>query len=209
MKRFLILVVAMLCSSFVWGQVKKEDLFGARLVSAAMERTEHEVVYDGAYRGIAYPGGDVPDHTGVCTDVVIRSYRKLGIDLQVLVHEDMEANFSKYPKKWGLKKTDTNIDHRRVPNLRRFFERHGEVLPVSKQAADYRPGELVTWMVDGKLPHIGILVEPRASKSNRPLVVHNIGRGPVVEDILFAFPITGHYRFEPLQKKKKPAKLLK
>ena len=181
----------------VFAQPGKVRPFADRLVAAAMERTQHQVTYDGAYRGIAYPGGDVPPHIGVCTDVVIRSYRALGHDLQVLVHEDMKANFSLYPKNWGLKKTDTNIDHRRVPNLQRFFERKGLSLKVTDRAMDYQPGDLVTWMVNKKLPHIGIMVKKKSADGKRHLVVHNIGAGPEMEDILFAFPITGHYRFEP------------
>ena len=204
MKKSAVVLITMLVGGLAWAQARSQTGFSALLVAAAMERTQHEVIYDGAYHGIAYPGGDVPHGIGVCTDVLIRAYRALGHDLQVLVHEDMKANFSVYPKKWGLKKTDTNIDHRRVPNLRRFFERHGEVLPVTKHAKDYRPGELVTWMVNGKLPHIGILVKPRQGHAQRPWVVHNIGRGPVAEDILFDFPITGHYRFEPPKKEVGP-----
>ena len=201
MKKSAIVLITMLAGGLAWAQARPHTGFSALLVAAAMERTQHEVIYDGAYHGIAYPGGDVPHGIGVCTDVLIRAYRALGHDLQKLVHEDMKANFSVYPKKWGLKKTDTNIDHRRVPNLRRFFERHGQELPVTKNAKDYRPGDLVTWMVSGQLPHIGILVKSRVPHAQRPWVVHNIGRGPVAEDILFDFPITGHYRFEPHKKK--------
>ncbi len=124
-----------------------------------MERTRHTVVYDGSYYRIPYPGGDVPDNVGVCTDVVIRSYRALGIDLQELVHKDMTAHFDKYPSKriWGLSRPDPNIDHRRVPNLQVFFERNGISLPVTGKAADYLPGDIVTWMLPGNLPHIGIV----------------------------------------------------
>lgn len=171
------------------------DGFALRLVAAALERTTHRVTYDGSYRRIDYPGGDVPDGIGVCTDVVIRSYRAVGIDLQRLVHEDMTAHFGEYPPNWGLRRPDANIDHRRVPNLQRFFERHGTALPVSEVASDYLPGDLVTWMLPGNLPHIGIVVDGRSRDGARPLVVHNIGAGPRAEDILFERPITGHYRY--------------
>lgn len=165
------------------------------LVAAAMERTRHAVRYDGAYRAIAYPNGDVPDNVGVCTDVLIRSYRAIDIDLQRLVHEDMRAAFDEYPDQWGLSAPDTNIDHRRVPNLRRFFERHGASLAVSNDPAAYQPGDLVTWMLPGNLPHIGIVSGQVSEDGKRPLIVHNIGSGPELEDILFAFEVTGHYRY--------------
>jgi uncharacterized protein YijF (DUF1287 family) len=165
------------------------------LVNAAMERTRHEVRYDGSYRAIPYPMGDVPPDVGVCTDVVIRVYRAVGIDLQRLVHEDMRADFGAYPVSWGLRRPDPNIDHRRVPNLQRFFERHGEVLPVTSLASDYRPGDLVTWMLPGNLPHIGIVTDRTDTVTGRPLIVHNIGAGPRLEDVLFAYRLTGHYRF--------------
>lgn len=171
--------------------------FKSALTEAAIERTKHTVRYDPSYLSIPYPNGDVPDDVGVCTDVVIRSFRSLGIDLQKEVHEDMRANFEKYPARWGLKKPDPNIDHRRVPNLRVFFSRHGKALPVTKNPADYRPGDLVTWTVPPNLPHIGIVVDrwTWSFRGRRPLVVHNIGRGPRLEDMLFDFPITGHYRY--------------
>ena len=169
--------------------------FSDKLVNAALERTKHKVTYDGSYRKIAYPNGDVPDNIGVCSDVVIRAYRQVGIDLQKEVHEDMKGNFSLYPKNWGLKRTDTNIDHRRVPNLQVFFRRHGAEFSVSKDPGHYLPGDLVTWTVQGSLPHIGIVSDARTLLGKRPLMVHNIGRGPVLEDMLFEYPITGHYRF--------------
>ncbi|NIQ03330.1 MAG: DUF1287 domain-containing protein [Nitrospinaceae bacterium] len=136
----------------------QNSTFGQALTQAALERTRHNVRYDGAYRKIAYPGGDVPDDTGVCTDVVIRSYRALGIDLQKEVHEEMKAHFSAYPDNWGLKQTDPNIDHRRVPNLQVFFKRKGASLKITDNPKDYRPGDLVTWRLDNHLPHIGIVV---------------------------------------------------
>ena len=171
------------------------DDFVAGLTTAALERSRHDVTYDGGYRGIDYPNGDVPDDIGVCTDLVIRSYRAVGIDLQERVHVDMRDNFEAYPDHWGLSRPDPNIDHRRVPNLQVFFERHGESLQPSNDPDDYRPGDLVTWMLPGNLPHIGIVVDRRSADGERPLLVHNIGAGPELEDMLFSFPITGHYRY--------------
>lgn len=177
--------------------------FGAEfekdLVAAAIERTEKSVIYNGAYFSIDYPNGDIPEEYGVCTDVVIRSYRAIGADLQVLVHEDMASHFSAYPSKriWGLSSPDKNIDHRRVPNLQTFFSRHGTSLPTSQNPKDYAPGDLVTWMLPGNAPHIGIVTDKVSELSGNPLIVHNIGAGPRLDDILFAFEITGHYRFVP------------
>jgi hypothetical protein len=174
-------------------------LDATQLEAAALERTRHAITYDGRYFVIPYPGGDVPAHIGVCTDVIIRSYRALGIDLQQRVHEDMKAHFDRYPSKriWGLNRPDTNIDHRRVPNLQTYFSRHGEALPVTQNPADYQRGDIVTWMLPGNLPHIGIITGQRDPLTRRPLVVHNIGRGPQLEDMLFKFPITGRYRYLP------------
>ncbi len=171
--------------------------FLERLSAAAIERTHHSVRYDPAYVRIPYPGGDVPADTGVCTDEVIRSYRALGIDLQKEVHEDIEANFSVYPNhlRWMEWHSDTNIDHRRVPNLMVFFTRKGEKLPITTQGKDYAPGDLVTWDLGGGVPHIGIVVDKKASASGRYMVVHNIGQGPKMEDVLFNWKITGHYRY--------------
>ena len=167
-----------------------------KLSAAAIARTQLSVRYDPAYIKIPYPNGDVPAGTGVCTDEVIRSYRALGIDLQKEVHEDMAKNFSAYPNesRWRARRTDTNIDHRRVPNLQVFFSRKGESLPVTANNADYKPGELVTWDLGGNIPHIGIVVSKQSS-SGRYLVEHNIGAGPKVEDVLFSWKITGHYRY--------------
>jgi uncharacterized protein YijF (DUF1287 family) len=166
------------------------------LVAAAVERTRRSVRYDPAYVRIPYPGGDVPADTGVCTDEVIRSYRAVSVDLQKEVHEDMERNFSAYPRKWHwlLGHTDPNIDHRRVPNLIVFFRRHGETLPITTLAGDYRPGDLVTWDLGGGVPHIGIVVD-REGADQRYMIVHNIGRGPQMEDVLFNWKITGHFRY--------------
>ena len=169
--------------------------FSIKLVQAAKERTKHIVRYDGSYRKIGYPNGDVPDNVGVCTDVVIRSYRELGIDLQKDIHEDMKENFEKYPKLWGLAKPDTNIDHRRVPNLQTLFKRKGILLTITKDPNDYVSGDMVTWLLPGNLPHIGIVIGPSSEDGDKPLIVHNIGAGPVIEDILFDYQITGHYRY--------------
>ena len=170
-----------------------------QLVDAARARTAHTVTYDGAYHVIGYPGGDVPAHIGVCTDVVIRSYRALAqpVDLQQRVHEDMQVNFDAYPSTriWGLSEPDRNIDHRRVPNLQVFFSRQGSALPVSADPAAYQPGDLVTWMLPGNLPHIGVVSDRRTD--GRPWIIHNIGAGPKEEDRLFDYPITGHYRYLP------------
>ncbi len=168
------------------------------LEQAAIDRTKHQITYDGRYIKIAYPNGDVPSNIGVCTDVIIRSYRALGIDLQELVHKDMATNFAKYPSKrmWGLNKPDTNIDHRRVPNLQVFFKRNGTELSISNTGEDYKSGDIVTWMLPGNLPHIGIVTSHKSADGKRPLIVHNIGRGPKLEDMLFSYEITGHYRYD-------------
>jgi uncharacterized protein len=168
-----------------------------QLISAALAQTQSRVRYNGSYFKIAYPNGDVPAEFGVCTDVVIRAYRQLHIDLQQLVHEDIRKSFAIYPAKrnWGQTKPDPNIDHRRVPNLQTFFTRHGKTLAVTANGKDYKPGDLVTWMVSGNLPHIGIVVDKKSADGERPLIVHNIGAGPQLEDMLFEFTITGHYRY--------------
>lgn len=178
--------------------IENPSSFAERLSNAAISIIDDKVVYTPDYVSIKYPNGDVPAKTGVCTDVVIRAYRKLGIDLQKEVHKDMKANFSKYPKTWGLTKTDTNIDHRRVPNLEVFFERKGEKLKVTENASDYKTGELVTWMINGKLPHIGIVTHLKSEDGKRNLIVHNVGGGQVLQDCLFSYEIVGHYRFEKI-----------
>ena len=173
--------------SVAWVSVSEN--FADRLVEAALYRTTQKVRYDPAYVALDYPGGDVPADTGVCTDVVIRSYRALGIDLQPLVHEDMKASFSAYPKLWGLKRPDKNIDHRRVPNLETFFKRHDG--RVKEGEGTYLPGDLITWDLDGNgLWHIGIVVGPDT-------FVHNIGAGPVLETGLRQWKVVGHYRYHP------------
>ena len=195
MKKLIILsllVIPILASAYRQGEPTD---FSKKLIQAAIERTKHIVRYDGSYRKIKYPNGDVPDDIGVCTDLVIRSYRKLGIDLQKDVHEDMKVNFDMYPKLWGLSKPDPNIDHRRVPNLQTLFKRKGILLPITKNPNDYVAGDLVSWMLPGNLHHIGIVTDSHSQDDNKPLIVHNIGSGPVIEDILFDYQITGHYRY--------------
>lgn len=186
----------------VFAQTRHPDQeFVSRFVAAAIERTHHAVRYDSAYVRIPYPGGDVPAGTGVCTDEVIRAYRAVGIDLQKEVHEDMQAHRSAYPLRWtsssarAAKATDTNIDHRRVPNLMVFFSRRGQLLPLSADPRDYQPGDVVTWSLGGGITHIGIVVGRKSPAGGRPLIVHNIGAGPQMEDVLFNWKIIGHYRY--------------
>ncbi len=167
--------------------------FTRKLVAAAIERTRHHVRYVSDYVRIPYPGGDVPADTGVCTDEIIRIYRAVGIDLQKDVHEDMIRNFSLYPHKW-LTRPDPNIDHRRVPNLMTFFSRKGDVLPATSRSGDYSPGDIVAWNLGGGITHIGMVVD-RRGPTGRYMVVHNIGRGPQLEDVLFEWAVIGHYRY--------------
>ena len=171
--------------------------FTRKLVAAAIERTHHTVRYVSTYVHVPYPGGDVPADTGVCTDEIIRSYRAVGVDLQKEVHEDMKQNFAAYPNKqrWLQAHPDASIDHRRVPDLMVFFQRKGESLPITSKAGDYAPGDLVTWDLGGGVPHIGIVVDQESDGSGRYMVVHNIGEGPKLEDVLFNWRITGHYRY--------------
>lgn len=178
---------------FYSSQVRGERLLD--VLVGAQRQIGVTTYYDGSYRRIAYPGGDVAPERGVCTDVIIRAYRHTGIDLQRLVHEDMRRAWHAYPRLWGLTRPDTNIDHRRVPNLAKFFQRHGEVLVISTNPADYQPGDLVTWRLDSNLPHIGIVSTKSTGK--RPWIIHNIGAGVREEDVLFHFTITGHYRYLP------------
>jgi len=173
-----------------------DSTFATRLVRAALERTLHVVRYEPAYVPLAYPNGDVPANTGVCTDEIVRAYRALGVDLQRLVHEDMERHFDAYPRRWGLRGPDPNIDHRRVPNLQMFLRRRGAALPVTDKRDDYCPGDLITCTVPPDLPHIAIVV-PAPDGSATPWIVHNMGQGPRYEDRLFEFPLTGHYRWRP------------
>lgn len=176
----------------------KVATFAEKLSQAAISIINPSIDYDPAYFKIDYPNGDIPKRKGVCTDVIIRSYRILNIDLQKEVHEDMIENFSLYPnvKKWGMTKTDTNIDHRRVPNLEVFFERKGTKLPVTQNASDYKTGDLVTWMINDKLPHVGIVSHKKSKDGKRNLIVHNVGGGQVLEDCLFEYKIVGHFKYE-------------
>ncbi|MGG5873435.1 DUF1287 domain-containing protein [Pseudomonas peli] len=187
MRVILLFALSILLSPQAWA------LQADALVAAAREQVGVTLSYDPAYRRLSYPNGDVPLTTGVCTDVVIRALRQQGLDLQQAVHQDMRANFRLYPKNWGLSRPDSNIDHRRVPNLMTWFKRQGWALPLGQDAERYRPGDIVTWDLGGGLTHIGIISDLQAG-SGVPLVLHNIGRGTQEEDILFSFKITGHYR---------------
>jgi uncharacterized protein YijF (DUF1287 family) len=173
-----------------------QTTFYNRLADSALVLTKQKVQYDPTYVRINYPNGDVPANKGVCTDVIIRAYRKLGIDLQKEVHLDMKSNFVKYPKNWGLKQPDRNIDHRRVPNLMTFFTRHGTVKKISKDPKDFQPGDIVCWNLGGGITHIGVVSRRKSEDRLRYLIVHNIGAGQVLEDCLFRYKIIGHYRYE-------------
>lgn len=168
----------------------------SRIVEAAHSQVGITLVYDPSYVSIGYPGGDVPPERGVCADVVIRALRGVGLDLQEAVHEDMRAHFRAYPQNWGLARPDRNIDHRRVPNLETWFRRAGHALPATADPADYRPGDIVSWRLPGDLAHIGVVSARRVPGSDRHLVVHNIGAGARVEDVLFAWTPVGHFRID-------------
>ncbi|RYZ54613.1 MAG: DUF1287 domain-containing protein [Sphingobacteriales bacterium] len=187
--------VAISLCAFLLFTLSADKSKATKLAEAARKLTLQHVTYEPAYFTIKYPGGDVPSNKGVCTDVVIRAYRAVGIDLQKEVHEDMSAHFSEYPKKWGLRSTDRNIDHRRVPNLMVFFSRNGAALPVTIKAADYLPGDVVAWDLGNGLTHIGIVSKLLSQDGKRLLIVHNIGAGQMLEDCLFRFRIIGHYRY--------------
>jgi hypothetical protein len=173
-----------------------QTTFGVKLSEAAVELTRQHVAYDPTYFVIKYPNGDVPAGKGVCTDVVIRAYRKLGIDLQQLVHQDISRNFKAYPKIWGASKPDKNIDHRRVPNLMHFFSTYGKVKALSILPADYAPGDIVCWDLGGGITHIGLVVNQKSEDGKRYLIAHNIGAGQVLADCLFSYKIIGHYTFQ-------------
>ena len=192
MKLAIPVFIFFLVSQFSFSQAE----FFEKLSDSTVILTKQDVTYDPSYFSIDYPGGDVPEGKGVCTDVIIRAYRKLGIDLQKEVHEDMRANFNTYPKKWGLSRPDKNIDHRRVPNLMTFFERYGEVKPITDDPDDYSEGDIVCWDLGGGVTHIGLIVNKKSSDGERNLIVHNIGGGQVLADCLFDFKIIGHYRFK-------------
>lgn len=187
-----VFIILLFCFNICISQSETEQL---TLSDCALELTKQKVTYDPSYFSIDYPNGDVPSDKGVCTDVVIRAYRKMGIDLQKEVHEDMKANFNLYPKIWGLKTTDKNIDHRRVPNLMTYFKRQGAEQPITNNPTDYKPNDVVCWNLGGAITHIGIVVNKKSNDGKRHLIVHNIGSGQVLEDCLFDFKIIGHYRF--------------
>ena len=173
----------------------QESFLSENISKAAVELTKYEVKYDGSYYSIPYPNGDIPDGIGVCTDVIIRTYRSLGLDLKKEIHEDMKNNFDLYPKNWGLKKPDKNIDHRRVPNQMTYFERQGASLEISNESENYLPGDIVAWDLGGGITHIGVVVNKKSSKSDNYMIVHNIGAGQNIDDSLFDYKIIGHYRF--------------
>ncbi|MGB1309866.1 MAG: DUF1287 domain-containing protein [Leucothrix sp.] len=189
----------LLALCFSSGASLANPFMAQQLVAAADERTQHSVVYDGSYQEIGFPWGDVSGSIGVCSDVVVRAYRRLGIDLQHLVNHDMSLNFFAYPSfsQWRLTKPDPNIDHRRVLNLQVFFSRAGQNLPISQYPQDYQPGDLVTWNIRSGMPHIGIVSNRYARDGITPLIIHNIGKGPVYENVLFEMAITGHFRYHP------------
>lgn len=172
-----------------------------RLVGAASAQVGVTTTYDSAYVKIAYPGGDVPLDRGVCSDVLIRAFRAVDIDLQVKLHEDMSSNFPAYPAIWGLRGPDANIDHRRVPNLETWLTRQGMALPLAGDAADFRPGDVISWRLDNGLPHIGLVSDRRSLDGKRPLVIHNIGAGAQIEDVLFEWKLNGHFRYFPVPTK--------
>jgi uncharacterized protein YijF (DUF1287 family) len=188
-----ILISLLLTASTSMAEELEPDL--RRIIQSAYEQVGVTLYYDPAYAVIPFPGGDVPMVRGVCTDVIVRAFRSVGVDLQLLVNQDMHRSFAAYPHNWGLSRPDPNIDHRRVQNLAVFFARQGQAMPLSKEAQDYRAGDIVTWRLTDGRPHIG-LVSDRI-QDGRPLIVHNIGAGATVEDILFTFTITGHYRYLP------------
>jgi len=190
--RYLLTIWFLIVSQFCTGQ----NDFYSRLVRAVLDLTNKEVTYDPGYYSIPYPNGDVPSDKGACTDVIIRAYRTLGIDLQKEVHEDMRASFSVYPKYWGLSKPDPNIDHRRVPNLMTFFSRKGQILPITDKPEGYAPGDIVCWDLGNGVTHIGFVVNSKSLVADRFQIVHNIGSGQVLEDCLFRYKIIGHYRYE-------------
>ena len=192
MQYFRVLLLICLLNCFY---TQAQNHFYEQLADSALTLTKDRVIYDPSYFSLSYPNGDVPKEKGVCTDVIIRAYRKLNIDLQKEVHEDMRANFSKYPKNWGLRGTDKNIDHRRVPNLMVFFERFGETKSISKKAVDYQPGDIVAWNLGGAITHIGIVSNKKSYDKKRYQIIHNIGSGQVLQDCLFNYKIIGHYRY--------------
>jgi uncharacterized protein YijF (DUF1287 family) len=166
-----------------------------QMLDGAIAQAGVTTEYDPAYVALDYPGGDVPEKTGVCSDVVVRAFRKAGVDLQKEVHEDMKTARSAYPTRWGAIGPDKNIDHRRVLNLMKYFERRGKSAPISDAAADYQPGDVVAWELTNGIDHIGIVTNMLSDSDDRYLIVHNIGAGTRIEDVVFAWTIKGHYRF--------------
>jgi uncharacterized protein len=166
-----------------------------RIIEHALWQTTVTKIYDPAYIRLDYPGGDLPIERGVCCDVIIRAFRAVGIDLQKEVHEDMERAFAQYPRNWGLEKPDASIDHRRVPNIMTFLQRLKKTLPATRLGPDYKPGDIVSWKIPGNLDHIGMVSNVRVDGTDRYKMVHNIGAGAKLEDVLFAYEITGHYRY--------------
>jgi len=194
MRILFFIISAFFCAAVFWAPNAYGD---PAILNAAKARLDASVRYDPAYVRLSYPGGDVDPDRGVCTDVIIRTYRAAyGFDFQKAVHEDMRANFSAYPDNWGLARPDKNIDHRRVPNLETYLSRRGAGLPVSKNAPNYKPGDIVSWRLGGRLAHIGIVSDKKTWKGT-PYIIHNIGAGPEETDMLFDHPIVGHFRFEP------------
>ncbi len=193
MSRKIIIVIVLICSVYI---VLAQTTFFTILADSALTLTNQTVQYDPTYYKINFPNGDVPANKGVCTDVIIRAYRKLAIDLQYEVNVDMKTYFDKYPKIWGLKKPDHNIDHRRVQNLMTFFGRHGTVLKITQNPDDYKPGHIVCWSLGVGITHIGIVSNKKTTGVNRPLIIHNIGAGQVIDDCLFSYQIIGHYRYK-------------
>ncbi|HNV82043.1 MAG: DUF1287 domain-containing protein [Tenuifilaceae bacterium] len=194
LKNLLGIVSMLLFCSFAVQEQDKQS-FGSMLSDAAIELTKIRVIYDPNYYVLDYPNGDLPADRGVCTDVVVRAYRKLGIDLQKEVHEDMKANFHLYPNNWGLSKPDRNIDHRRVPNLMVYFSRYGRIKAITTNPEDYQPGDIVAWDLGGGTTHIGIVINQKSHDGKRNLIVHNIGNGQEISDCLFEYSIIGHYQY--------------
>lgn len=192
MKQISILLFIFASSFFLQAQ----NDFTKKLSDAGISLTEQNVTYDPSYFSISYPNGDVPSDKGVCTDVIIRAYRKVGIDLQELIHLDMKNNFSVYPNIWGLSSTDKNIDHRRVPNLMTYFSRLGETKPITNKPEDYIPGDIICWNLGGAITHIGLVVNKKSTDGQRYLIVHNIGGGQVLADCMFDYKIIGHYSYK-------------
>jgi uncharacterized protein len=187
----MVLIISALC---VYGAAAPVDSI-KKIIDHAKWQTTVTKDYDPAYVGLAYPMGDVPITTGVCTDVIVRAFRSVGIDLQRQVHEDMLKHFSEYPRTWGLKRPDANIDHRRVSNLTTLFKKLGKEVPVSQNGSDYLPGDIVTWVIGKDTDHIGMVSDEKVEGVDRYYVIHNIGEGTVSDDVLFQLPITGHYRY--------------